>query len=103
MSSEGALSLEMEKVLQALLNNPGVRADKILEINTSHDVFKALEKGLQRRRAKKFNLYINLLYDQALIIEGLSVPDPVEFSIIFANLWFKKKSVNDFDIKRSKL
>ncbi|NLC17419.1 MAG: molecular chaperone HtpG [Clostridiales bacterium] len=79
MSSEGALSLEMEKVLQALPNNPGVKADKILEINTSHDVFKALEKAYKDDE-QKFNLYINLLYDQALIIEGLSVPDPVEFS-----------------------
>ena len=79
MSSEGALSLEMEKVLQALPNNQGVKADKILEINTSHDVFKALEKAYKDDE-QKFNLYINLLYDQALIIEGLSVPDPVEFS-----------------------
>ncbi|HHW89615.1 MAG TPA: molecular chaperone HtpG [Clostridiales bacterium] len=79
ISSEGALSLEMEKVLQGLPDNPGVKAEKILEINTSHDVFRALEKAYQDDEPK-FELYINLLYDQALIIEGLAVADPMEFS-----------------------
>lgn len=77
ITSEGVFSLEMEKVFKTLPNNPGVKADKVLEINTSHDVFKALEKAYQEDQAK-FELYLNLLYDQALLIEGLSIADPVE-------------------------
>lgn len=77
ITSEGVFSLEMEKVFKTLPNNPGVKADKVLEINTSHDVFKALQKAYQEDQAK-FELYLNLLYDQALLIEGLSIADPVE-------------------------
>ncbi|HEY8418973.1 MAG TPA: molecular chaperone HtpG [Clostridia bacterium] len=77
ITSEGVFSLEMEKVFKTLPNNPGVKADKVLEINTSHEVFKALEKAYNNDQ-EKFELYLNLLYDQALLIEGLSIADPVE-------------------------
>jgi molecular chaperone HtpG len=77
ITSEGAFSLEMEKVFKTLPNNPGVKADKVLEINTAHEVFKALEKAYNGDQ-EKFGLYINLLYDQALLIEGLTISDPVE-------------------------
>ena len=79
MTSEGALSIEMEKVLSAVPNSPEVKAQRILEINTSHQVFDSL-KNAQKTDKDKFALYINLLYQQALLIEGLSVSDPVELS-----------------------
>ncbi|HEY8423969.1 MAG TPA: molecular chaperone HtpG, partial [Clostridia bacterium] len=79
ITSEGVFSLEMEKVFKTLPNSPGVKADKVLEINTSHEVFKALERTYQND-PERFELYINLLYDQAMLIEGLSVSDPVEMS-----------------------
>jgi molecular chaperone HtpG len=79
MTSEGALSIEMEKVLSAVPNNPGVKAERVLEINTSHQVFDSL-KNAHKTDKDKFELYVNLLYQQAILIEGLSVSDPVELS-----------------------
>lgn len=79
LSSEGDISIEMEKVLNAMPNAGGVSAQKVLEINTSHDVFKALKAAFESD-PEKFSLYANLLYSQAVMIEGLSVGDPVEFS-----------------------
>lgn len=78
-SNEGDITIEMEKVLNTMPNNQKVKADKVLEINTNHDVFKSLKNAYENDR-DKFNLYTNLLYSQALLIEGLPVEDPLEFS-----------------------
>lgn len=79
LSSEGELSIEMEKVLKSMPNGEDIKADKILEINVKHDVFKSLKEAFDKDK-DKFDLYTRLLYDQALLIEGLPVSDPVEFS-----------------------
>ncbi|GGL47668.1 molecular chaperone HtpG [Sporolactobacillus putidus] len=79
-ATEGEVSIEMEKVLNAMPNNENVKADKILEINTHHDVFKALKAAYTLDDKEKFNLYTNLLYNQALLVEGLPVQDPVAFT-----------------------
>lgn len=79
LSSEGELSIEMEKVLNSMPNNEGVKADKVLEINPNHEVFNSLKETFENDK-DKFNLYTNLLYNQALLVEGLSVEDPVEFA-----------------------
>ena len=79
LSNEGDLSIEMEKLLNSMPNNQGVKAQKVLEINTHHEVFTAL-KGAYENDKDKLNLYTNLLYNQALLIEGLSISDPVEFT-----------------------
>lgn len=79
LSSEGALSLEMEKVLKALPTEHQVKADRILEINASHPVFKTLE-GLFRDDKDKLKIYGDILYNQALLIEGFAIEDPVAFS-----------------------
>ena len=55
------------------------KAEKILEINTNHQVIGALKNALTNDK-EKFRLYANILYDQALLIEGLSIEDPVEFT-----------------------
>ncbi|WP_416829318.1 molecular chaperone HtpG [Ectobacillus polymachus] len=78
-STEGELTIEMEKVLQSMPNNQNVKADKILEINTNHEVFHSL-KAVFEQDKEKLALYTNLLYSQALLIEGLSIEDPVEFT-----------------------
>ncbi len=81
LSSEGALSIEMEKTLAAM---PGaekeLKAEKVLELNDSHPVFEKLTKLWESGDKEKVELYSRLLYSQALIIEGLSVEDPVKFS-----------------------
>lgn len=79
LSSEGELSIEMEKILKAMPDAGGIKADKVLEININHDVYDALKKAYDGDK-EKFELYTQLLYSQALLIEGLSIEDPVELS-----------------------
>ncbi|MGO5064926.1 MULTISPECIES: molecular chaperone HtpG [unclassified Clostridium] len=79
LANEGELSIEMEKVLNAMPNNQNIKADKVLEININHDVFKALKDSYEADK-DKLKLYTNLLYNQALLIEGLTINDPVEFT-----------------------
>jgi len=79
LANDGEVSIEMEKILNAMPNNQGIQADKILEINVNHEVFKSL-KEVYGKDDEKLKLYTNLLYNQALLIEGLPINDPVEFS-----------------------
>lgn len=82
LSSKGALSIEMEKVLDAMPNaqQNAPKAQRVLEINGAHPVFNALTAAYAAGDTKKVETYAQLLYDQALLIEGLSVEDPVAFS-----------------------
>ncbi|MCM3716212.1 molecular chaperone HtpG [Halalkalibacter oceani] len=79
LTAEGELSIEMEKVLQAMPDNPNVKAEKVLEINGDHDIFPTLKEAYEQDK-EKLELYTNLLYNQALLIEGLPIEDPVEFT-----------------------
>ncbi|EPY2285393.1 molecular chaperone HtpG [Clostridium sporogenes] len=79
LANEGDLSIEMEKVLNAMPNNENIKADKVLEININHDVFKSLKEAYEGDK-DKLKLYTDLLYNQALLIEGLTINDPVEFT-----------------------
>lgn len=79
LSSEGEVSIEMEKILSAMPNNQEVKAQKVLEVNTNHKVFNSLKDALEKDK-DKFNLYTKLLYNQALLVEGLSIEDPVDFT-----------------------
>ena len=80
LSTEGELTIEMEKILQAMPNNnQAVKAEKVLEINVSHEVFQKLKSAFGKDE-EKVALYTNLLYHQALLIEGLPIEDPVAFS-----------------------
>lgn len=78
-SSEGEVSIEMEKVLQQMPDNQNVKAEKILEINVDHDVFATLKDAFENDE-EKLKLYTNILYNQAMLIEGLPINDPVEFT-----------------------
>lgn len=79
LSAEGEVSIEMEKVLNAMPNNQEVKADKVLEININHPVFQSLQTAFATDK-EKLARYTDLLYNQALLIEGLSVQDPVAFT-----------------------
>ncbi len=79
LANEGELTIEMEKILNAIPNDHKIKAEKILEINSSHEVFKSLQEAYEKDK-DKLNLYTNLLYNQALLIEGLSIDDPLEFT-----------------------
>lgn len=80
-STEGEVSIEMEKVLNAMPNadQQQIKADKILELNVHHDVFRSLKATFAQDK-EKAKLYTNILYNQAVLIEGLSVEDPVAFT-----------------------
>jgi len=79
LSNEGELSIEMEKILNAMPNNPNLKAEKVLEININHTVFSSLRDAYETDK-EKFKLYTELLYNQALLIEGLPISDPLEFT-----------------------
>jgi chaperone protein htpG len=79
LASEGELSLEMEKVLNAMPTDNKVKAERVLEINENHPIFAALT-ALYTDDKEKLKAYTELLYTQALLIEGMSIEDPVDFS-----------------------
>lgn len=79
LSSEGELSIEMEKVLSMMPDGGGAKAEKILEINTSHRIFETLKDAFANDREKAEKI-ARVLYNQALLIEGLSIEDPVEYA-----------------------
>lgn len=79
LSSGGGLSIEMEKVLRQMPNNDGMKAEKILEINANHAVFDSLKSAYENDK-DTFSLYVKLLYNQAMLIEGLPIDDPVSFT-----------------------
>jgi molecular chaperone len=87
ISSSGGLSIEMEKVLNAMPNVAGekVSAEKVLEINANHKIFEALKAAYEQGNGK-LEKYAKLLYNQALLIEGLSVEDPLEFSDLICEI-----------------
>ncbi|MDP1511234.1 molecular chaperone HtpG [Paenibacillus ottowii] len=79
LSADGEVTIEMEKILNAMPNNADVKANKVLEINVNHAVFNSLKEAFAKDK-EKVNLYTALLYNQALLIEGLPLQDPVEFT-----------------------
>lgn len=79
ISSAGELSLEMEKVLNAMPNDQKVKAQRVLELNINHPIFEKL-KTLYQSDKDMLKKYADVLYNSALLIEGLTVEDPVAFS-----------------------
>lgn len=81
LSSKGAMSIEMEKVLAAMPNSENApKAERVLELNGEHPVYAALTAAFEAGDTDKLAQYAKLLYDQACLMEGLSVDDPVAFS-----------------------
>ena len=79
------LSFEMEKYFQMMQPESGIKAQRILELNTEHPVFAALEAAVTAdpEKAKK---YAKLLYDQALLIAGLPLDDPSGYTDLVCEL-----------------
>ena len=84
VSGDG-LSLEMEKVLNSMPGEETVHAERILEINADHGILAALKKAFEKD-PESIAIYGPMLYDQALLIEGLPIDDPVAFSNAICNL-----------------
>ena len=84
--SDDQLSIDMEKVLKQL-NQEDVKANKILEINPDHELFAALSKAFKDE--KDISDYANLMYEQSLLMAGLTIDDPVAYSQRIAELMLK--------------
>ena len=78
LTSDGEMSLEMERVLNAQPGEQKVQAERVLEINEGHPIWQKLQTI--RDDKELLSSYASLLYGQALLIEGMSVEDPVAFS-----------------------
>ncbi|MCR6699621.1 hypothetical protein NVV37_24660, partial [Escherichia coli] len=85
LSNDGELSIEMEKVLKMMPDNNNVKAEKILEINTNHEMFNSIKAAFKDDK-DKLKKYASLLYNEALLIEGLPIEDPVQFANDVASL-----------------
>lgn len=79
LTSEGPLSLEMEKVLSAMPLGGETKAERILELNPDHPVFDALKRAMQAG-GEDLAVYSKLVYNQALLAAGLKIDNPVEFT-----------------------
>ena len=85
LTTEGELSVEMEKVLNALPNDQKVNASMIMEINDSHPIAKKLEK-LYKEDKEELEKYTKILYSEARLIEGLPIDNPTEISNLICDI-----------------
>lgn len=86
LSSEGGISMEMERVLRKMPTGENVESTKILELNPNHSVFAALKAAHEAGDADKVGKYAELLYDQAMLIAGLPIEDPVAYAQLVCSL-----------------
>lgn len=86
LSNKGQISLEMEKVFNSMPNEEQkIRAERVLEINASHPIFEKL-KALFGTDNDTVSKYAKILYDEALLIEGMPIENPLEFSKLVCEL-----------------
>ena len=86
LTSGGEISIEMEKVLNSMPNaNNAINADKVLEINAEHPIAEKL-KTLFETDKEKLKKYVAVLYNQARLLEGLSVEDVTEFVTMMSDI-----------------
>ncbi|MDO4378837.1 MAG: molecular chaperone HtpG [Erysipelotrichia bacterium] len=79
VAEDNGISMEMEKYLSQLPTDQKAKATKILEINPNHEIFKVLQKVYENHKEDIAD-YADILYQQALLIEGFPIEDPVEYS-----------------------
>ena len=85
LTSEGAISIEMEKVLNQMPNDNKVKAEVVLEINVNHPIADKLKSLFVTDKEKLCN-YSKILYAQARLIGGLSIDNPTELSNLVCDL-----------------
>lgn len=88
LSSEGNISVEMERILNSMPTDNKVKAETVLEINASHPVADKL-KALFADDKDTFAKYTKLLYDQARLIGGMTIENPSEFISMISELMTK--------------
>lgn len=87
LTSDGPVSLEMERILSEMPNADGMRADRILELNPEHELFAVLQNI--KDDEEMFKTYAELLYDQAILLAGLKIDDPSDFAMRITKLMTK--------------
>ncbi|MEG0072094.1 MAG: molecular chaperone HtpG [Raoultibacter sp.] len=80
ITAQGPVSLEMEKTLAGAPDGNEVKAERVLEVNAEHPIFKTLQTAQEAGDADKVKLYTDVLYNQALLIEGLPIEDPIAYA-----------------------
>jgi len=85
LTSEGAISIEMEKVMNSMPNNQKIKAQTVLEINASHPIVNKLKK-LYNEDKESLKKYTKILYSQARLIEGLPIENPTEISNLICDI-----------------
>ena len=88
VSDENGVSLEMEKLLSRDPNHSGFKASKILEINPDHAIFAKLQE-LKEKDPEVLKEYTDVLFQQALLIQGLEIEDPVAYAKKIVDLMLK--------------
>ena len=88
LTSNGAISTQMEKVINAMPNSEKVSSSLTLEINDSHPILAKL-KDLYKDDEKQFEKYTKVLYAQSKLIEGLPIDNPTELSNLVCDLLSK--------------
>ena len=85
LTNEGEISVEMEKVMNAMPTDDKIKAKTVLEINKNHPIVKKLEE-LYKNDKEKLKEYTKIIYAQARLIEGLTIDNPTEISNLVCNL-----------------
>ena len=88
LSTEGNISLEMEKIMNSMPTGEEVKADIVLEINEKHPIADKL-KDLYENDKDSLADYTKILYNQARLIEGLSIENPTELTNLICDLMSK--------------
>ena len=86
LTTVGDVSTEMEKVLNQMPNNEGVKAEVILEINENHPISKKLEELNKKGKTEELEKYTKILYSEARLIEGLPIDNPTELTNLVCEL-----------------
>lgn len=89
LKTKGEVSTEMEKVLQTMPNNQNVKAETVMEINMNHPITKKMEELYNNKDFDTLDKYSKVLYQEARLIEGLSVENPTELSNLICDLLAK--------------
>ena len=86
ITAEGPISLEMEKAFAMMPEAENMKSQRVLELNTDHPVFEVMKAAQDAGDSEKVARYARMLYNQALLVEGMPIEDPVEFAKDIADL-----------------
>ena len=86
ITAEGPISLEMEKAFAMMPEAENMKSQRVLELNTDHPVFEVMKAAQDAGDREKVARYARMLYNQALLVEGMPIEDPVEFAKDIADL-----------------